>query len=110
MNFGPDVYPEIVINSINMTVMLHIIQEQNWEGLIGMLSNAVNSLARAGAAFAIIASNTPHIVFEQVQRGSPIPLSALWKRQGWKPKGRAQKAACWGYLHDGQQLLSGGVS
>jgi aspartate racemase len=60
-----------------MTAMLHIIQEQNWEGLIGMLSNAVNSLARAGADFAFIASNTPHIVFGQIRRASPIPLLSI---------------------------------
>jgi aspartate racemase len=76
-NFGPDDYPEIVINSVNMTAMLWLVQEQNWDGLADMLSNAVHTLARAGADFAFFASNTPHIVFEQVRRMSPIPLLSI---------------------------------
>lgn len=70
-------YPEIMINSINMTAMLKLEAEQNWDGLIGMLSDAIDSLYRAKADFAFLASNTPHIVFEQVQQASPIPLVSI---------------------------------
>jgi aspartate racemase len=41
------------------------------------LAVAVESLARAGADFALIAANTPHIVFDPVQRRSPIPLISI---------------------------------
>lgn len=70
-------YPEIIINSINMTAMLQLVADKNWDGLITMLTEAVDSLKRAGADFAFIASNTPHVVFEDVKRISPIPLISI---------------------------------
>lgn len=70
-------YPEIMINSINMTAMLQLVADKKWEELTAMISDAVTSLQRAGADFAFIASNTPHIVFEQVKLISPIPLISI---------------------------------
>ena len=72
-----DDYPEIIINSINMTAMLKFVSDGNWDGLIGMLSDAVYLLYKAGADFAFIASNTPHIVFKQVRLASQIPLVSI---------------------------------
>lgn len=70
-------YPEILINSIDMTAMLQLIADKNWEELIAMLTEAVNCLQRAGADVAFIASNTPHVVFEDVKRISDIPLVSI---------------------------------
>lgn len=70
-------YPNILINSINMTAMLNRLAEKDWDSLIDMLTNAIHTLSKAGADFAFISSNTPHIVFEQVQAASPIPLISI---------------------------------
>jgi aspartate racemase len=42
-----------------------------------MLADALRALQNAGADLAFIASNTPHIVFEQVRQVSPIPLVSI---------------------------------
>ena len=70
-------YPEIVINSINMTKMLSLVQNKDWDALADMLLAAIQKLADAGAEFAAIASNTPHIVFNRVQKQSPLPLISI---------------------------------
>lgn len=70
-------YPEIIINSINMTKMLNMFADKNLDGVIRMLTDGVSALYKAGADFAFISSNTPHIVFEQVQKISPIPLISI---------------------------------
>lgn len=70
-------YPEIIINSVNMTEMLSYVSNKNWDDLVSMLLNAIRSLADAGAEFAAIASNTPHIVFDKVQKQSPLPLISI---------------------------------
>lgn len=70
-------YPEIIISSINMTSMLQLVADRKWGELTAMLTDAVNSIQRAGADFAFIASNTPHVVFENVKRASPIPLISI---------------------------------
>ena len=74
---GDDNYPEIIINSVNMTEMLSYIQNKDWDALVAMLVNAINNLANAGAVFAAIASNTPHIVFDRVQKQSSLPLISI---------------------------------
>lgn len=72
-----DNYPEIVINSINMTEMLSYVSSKNWDALVDMLLNAIKNLADAGAEFGAIASNTPHIVFDKVQKKSALPLISI---------------------------------
>ncbi len=76
-NISGDEYPEIIINSVNMTALLKLVIDKEWDGLINMLVEAVRTLYNAGADIAFIASNTPHIVFEQVWRVSPIPLVSI---------------------------------
>ena len=70
-------YPEIVINSINMTEMLSYVSSENWDFLADMLLHAIKNLADAGAEFAAIASNTPHIVYDRVQKKSALPLISI---------------------------------
>jgi aspartate racemase len=76
-NISGDDYPEIIINSVNMTAMLKLVSDKDWDGLTGMLTDAVHTLYKAGADFAFMASNTPHIVFERLQKTSPLPLVSI---------------------------------
>lgn len=72
-----DNYPEIIINSINMTAMLQKVGDKNWDDLTRILTESIVSLNKAGAEIGFMASNTPHIVFEQIQKTSPIPLISI---------------------------------
>lgn len=42
-----------------------------------LLLPEIERLADGGAAFALIAANTRHIVFDQLQRRSPIPMISI---------------------------------
>ncbi len=70
-------YPPILINSIDMKKMLDFLAGKDLSGLMEYLLGEVKKLARAGADFGLMASNTPHIVFEELQRLSPIPLISI---------------------------------
>jgi len=74
---GDTNYPEIVIDSINMTRMLEYVANRDWVKLINQLLSSLNNLKQAEAEFAIIASNTPHIVFDQIKDQSPLPLLSI---------------------------------
>lgn len=74
---GHENYPEIIINSINMTEMLTYVADKDWDKLVRLMLGAVTSLADAGAEFAAIASNTPHIVFDRLENSSPLPLISI---------------------------------
>lgn len=73
----PDAYPEIVINSIDLTRLLGLVGANDLTGLTAFMSAEVRRLADAGADLACFASNTPHIVFDEVQARSPIPLVSI---------------------------------
>jgi aspartate racemase len=69
-------YPAILIDSIDMQRMLAL-AATDLPGLTEYLAAEVARLARAGADFGLLASNTPHIVFEELARLSPIPLLSI---------------------------------
>lgn len=73
----PGAAPSIVINSIDVNRGLRMLGENRLDDLATYLTQAVLTLARAGADFGLISANTPHIVFDEVQRQSPIPLISI---------------------------------
>jgi len=70
-------YPPIVINSIDVTKMLGLIGANQLAEVTEYLVDAVHKLAEAGADFGLLAANTPHIVFDEIQRQSSIPLISI---------------------------------
>lgn len=69
--------PEMVIYSADVTQLIALVEAEEWDKLVDWLVDRVNALHRAGAEFAVIGSNTPHIVFDQVKARSPIPLLSI---------------------------------
>jgi aspartate racemase len=70
-------YPRILIDSIDMKRMLDGLAAGDESGVADYLAAAVKNLAAAGADFGLMASNTPHAVFEAVRSRSPIPLLSI---------------------------------
>jgi aspartate racemase len=70
-------YPSIVINSIDMKAMLDLIEANDLLPLTEYLLGEVQNLAMAGADLGILASNSPHIVFDELSSRSPIPLISI---------------------------------
>jgi len=67
-------YPEIIIYSANLSGLMKILEAKKWDNLTDWLLEKVIALHNAGAEFAVIGSNTPHIVFQEVSSRSPIPM------------------------------------
>jgi len=67
---------EIIINSIVIRKFLDLIANDR-RAATDYLVRAIEQLARAGADFGAITANTPHIVFDEVQARSPIPLISI---------------------------------
>jgi aspartate racemase len=70
-------YPPIIINSINLKMLIALMNAGELEKFAEEITGEVEKLARAGADFGAFASNTPHIVFDEVQRRSRIPLISI---------------------------------
>jgi len=69
--------PEIIIYSVNIEEVLGLVAAKEWNHLVYLLVAKIKALHRAGADFAVISANTPHIVFDEVQAKSPIPLLSI---------------------------------
>jgi len=70
-------YPSILINSIDMTKMLDLIGASDLAKVTEYLLAEVEKLERTGADFGALASNTPHIVFDEIRRRSSLPLISI---------------------------------
>jgi aspartate racemase len=73
----PEAYPPILINSIDLTRLLSLIGDGRMAELVDWLIEEIDRLARAGAGCALLASNTPHVVFEELRARSPLPLLSI---------------------------------
>ncbi len=88
---GDGSYPQFIINSIDLKREIELVAAGEAPATADYLLDEIGKLARAGAEFGIIASNTPHIVFDQIAARSPIPLISIVevavmeaKKRGWK--------------------------
>ena len=70
-------YPSVVINSIDAKRMLDAFAANELPAVTAFLAAEVERLAAAGVSVGLLAANTPHIVFDEVQRQSPIPLVSI---------------------------------
>jgi aspartate racemase len=70
-------YPPIVITSIDMKRMLDLIGAGKLPEVTEYLLIKILRLAKAGADVGMLASNTPHIVFDDLRQRSPIPLLSI---------------------------------
>lgn len=75
--FGDYGYPEIIIYSVSFQPYVDWPNDGRWDLVAQGLSEAAHRLEAAGADFIIIATNTMHLVFDQVQASVNVPLLSL---------------------------------
>lgn len=72
----PSSSPSIIIDSLDVDRGLRLV-EHDRPGMIEYLSASLNRLAAAGVDFAAMAANTPHVVFDELESRSPIPVLSI---------------------------------
>jgi aspartate racemase len=70
-------YPPLLINSVDMNRLRKAFEAGDLAAIIDYVVPELQRLERAGADFGLLAANTPHIVFEDLERQSPIPLISI---------------------------------
>lgn len=70
-------YPHMLIDSVDVDHARRLIETDELLGLATYLAAAIRRLAAAGADFALVSANTPHIVFDDVRLQSPLPLISI---------------------------------
>ncbi len=71
---GDEHAPSVVINSVDNRKVLALVAAREFPALVDYLSTELERLHRAGAGVALVAANTPHIIFDELSLRSPVPL------------------------------------
>jgi aspartate racemase len=74
---GDESYPSIIINSIDAKPLLAFIAARDFDHVAFLLIAELARLAHGGATFGLIAANTPHVVFDVVDKMAAIPLISI---------------------------------
>ncbi len=69
--------PPLIINSVDLKRLLAWMTANELDKITGYLVEEVEKLRRAGADFGALTANTPHIVFDELQRRSTLPLISI---------------------------------
>jgi aspartate racemase len=69
--------PHLVINSLDVDEVIQLLNAGRVDELADYITQGVEALVRAGAEIGCIAANTPHLVFDEVERRSEIPLISI---------------------------------
>ena len=70
-------YPEIIIYSVNMSEFLGLMKLKKYDQVVTILLEKINALKKAGAEFVAISANTPHLLFDQINEKSTVPLISI---------------------------------
>jgi aspartate racemase len=75
--YGDYSYPEILIYSVEFQRFVEWQSQGRWAEAAKAMAEALERLRQAGADFGLIATNTMHIVFDQVQAAVGMPLLSI---------------------------------
>lgn len=74
---GRSFFPSLTIESLSVFEVLDFCEKHDYAGLTAYLLRGVHNLAAAGAQYAALTGITPHIVFDELSKASPIPLVSM---------------------------------
>ncbi len=75
--FGTHAYPEVVIYSVSFQQFEDWMEAGEWDEIAEALLQGLSRLHLAGADFAVMATNTMHLLFDRLAAASPIPLVSI---------------------------------
>jgi len=75
--YGDHSYPQMIIYSVNFQQFMDWQARGRWDEISRKMIEAMESMHSAGADFGLIATNTMHYVFDEVQEASPMPLISI---------------------------------
>lgn len=75
-HLDPASAPSIIIDSLDVQRALRLVASDR-PALVEYLLASIHRLAAAGAGFVALTANTPHIVFDELQARSPVPMLSI---------------------------------
>jgi aspartate racemase len=72
-------YPEIVIFSLNFQKVIDYEVNGDFQNYIYYLMSGINALEKSGASFIVMAANSVHAIYEDLQKLSKLPILSIVK-------------------------------
>jgi aspartate racemase len=70
-------YPELIIYSVNMSEFLGMMKKKEYDKIVGLITGKIAELKAAGCDFVAMTANTPHLLFNEINKASPLPLISI---------------------------------
>ncbi|MEL7121206.1 MAG: amino acid racemase [Bacteroidota bacterium] len=70
-------YPELLLQSIDMTQMLKYVFTNDFESLVEFMKVRIQMLEKAGVDYVAMASNTPHVAFDAIAKAVNVPMISI---------------------------------
>ncbi len=70
-------YPEIIIYSVTMSKFIGLLEDKRYSDAANYLAQCLDKMKNAGADFAVISANTPHLLFNEIQSKVNLPLISI---------------------------------
>jgi aspartate racemase len=70
-------YPELIIDSLDLGKMTNFVSNNEWDKVLFELESSAHRLIKAGAEVLIMATNTPHIVFDKLEKQITTPILSI---------------------------------
>ena len=75
--FGENVYPEIVIDSVSLSAATDFLAQNDFDGNAKLMLKSLADLKAAGAEIAAITANTEHIIWDKIKDFFEIPVVSI---------------------------------
>ncbi|MDP4292228.1 MAG: amino acid racemase, partial [Bacteroidota bacterium] len=70
-------YPEIILYSINLSLFMAFMRKGEYDKATDYLVEKIEDLRKAGATFAALSANTPHLLFDRIRSKTNLPLISI---------------------------------
>ncbi len=84
-------YPEIVIFSLDLAKLIGYEERDDLNSYVRYITSGLQALEKAGADFILIAANSPHAVFDIVQKSVSVPMISIVETTAQRAEKRGLK-------------------
>ncbi|OOM81666.1 putative amino-acid racemase [Clostridium puniceum] len=74
---GKSFFPNLNIESLSVFEVFRMCEENDYTALKDYILKGINNLVAGGADFVAMTGNTPHIIFDELKRHSPVPIVSI---------------------------------
>ena len=79
---GNNAFPNLTIESLDLQEFTNLMIENDLKKVLNFLFSAAQNLMKSGAELIILATNTPHIVFNELEKKVNVPMLSIMDATG----------------------------